>query len=48
MIGRKSDEVDVLSTNDRQLLLCQITRGCVGFSAWAVYRAECRWPFAWL
>jgi hypothetical protein len=28
IIGRTSDEVDVLSTNDWQLLLCQITRGC--------------------
>jgi hypothetical protein len=27
IIGRTSDEVDVLSTNDRQLSLCQSTRG---------------------
>jgi hypothetical protein len=28
IIGRTSDDVDVLRTNDRQLLLCQITPGC--------------------
>jgi hypothetical protein len=29
MIGRRSDEVNVLSTNDRQLLFGQITPGRV-------------------
>jgi hypothetical protein len=28
IIERKSDEVDVVRTNDWQLLLCQITQGC--------------------
>jgi hypothetical protein len=27
-IGRKSDEGNVLRTNDRPLLLCQVTLGC--------------------
>src|SRR5271169_3776859 len=42
IIGKRSDEVNVLSTNDRQLSLCQITAGPPGVicRGWAVSPSE--------